>query len=66
MYGDDPVREAERHYAQQDRELERRPVCDECGHHIQDDWFYLINDEFICPDCLNNYYRKEVEDFMEG
>ena len=65
-FSDDPVRDAEQYYARQDRELERRPVCDECGHHIQADHFYWNDGKRICPECLETYYRKEVEDYMEG
>ena len=65
FYSDDPVRDAERHYAEQDRQLEKRPVCSECGEPVQHDFFFLINDEVICPDCLVSNYRKEVEDYIE-
>lgn len=63
-YSDDPVWDAERHQEDQDRRLEQRPVCSDCGHHVQDDHYYLINDEVICRDCLESNYRKETEDFI--
>ena len=62
---DDPARDAERLAEAQDRQLEQRPVCSECGHHIQADHYYDINGEVVCPECLENYYRKEVEDYIE-
>ena len=54
----------EQHEARQARELERLPICADCGEPIQDDHFYLINDDAICPNCLESGYRKEVEDFV--
>lgn len=53
------------HDREQTRQLERLPVCADCGEHIQDDHYYLINDEAICPDCLESGYRKETEDYFE-
>lgn len=52
------------HDAEQQRKLERLPICADCGEHVQDDHFYLINDEVICPDCLDSNYRKAVEDYV--
>lgn len=53
----------ERHDAEQQRLLNRLPQCYECSEPIQDEDCYLINDELICPDCLNSNYRKRTEDF---
>lgn len=64
-YSDDPVRDAERHAADQDRQLAKLPVCADCGGPVQDDHFYQINDEVICPNCMESNYRKNTEDFME-
>lgn len=65
MWTDDPVADAERYFAEQDREIEKLPVCADCGEHIQADHYYLINDEPICPDCLDAGYRKDTDDFFE-
>lgn len=46
-------------------QLRKRPICDVCGEHIQDEYFYHINGEFICEFCLDQFYRKETEDFTE-
>ena len=51
------------HDAEQDRWLQERPVCCWCDEHIQDDHYYLINDEACCPECLESYFRKEVDDW---
>ncbi len=55
----------EAHERDQQRQLERLPICADCGEPVQDDHFYLINDEVICPNCLEAGYRKEVEDYVE-
>lgn len=42
--------------------LKTRPVCAYCREHIQDRYYYLINDNPICEDCLDCYYREEIND----
>ena len=46
---------------ERERRLAERPVCDICDQPIQDDYFYLINGDQVCPDCLENEFRKEVD-----
>ena len=55
----------ERHDAEQQRQLQKLPVCTYCGEHVVDDFLYLINDEIICIDCLNDHFRKDIEDYIE-
>lgn len=64
FYSDDPERDLDRYLAAQDREIEKLPICSECGEPIQDEHFYLINDEPICSDCLESNYRKDTEDYV--
>lgn len=49
------------HERERERRLAERPVCDICDQPIQDDYFYLINGDQVCPDCLENEFRKEVD-----
>ena len=58
----DPTDAFERHDREQQRWLERRPKCDICGEHIQDEYCYMIGGETVCPECLENDYRVEIED----
>ena len=51
----------EAHERKQEAWRQSRPVCDHCGEHIQDDHCYNINGERLCPDCLNNYFREEID-----
>ena len=54
-----------RHEAEQEKHLKQQPVCADCDDHIQPGHYYQINDEAICPDCLDSNYRKETEDYFE-
>lgn len=58
FYTDDPIRDAERHQAAQDRQLAQLPVCADCDHPIQDETAYYINGEWICRDCMSTYERE--------
>jgi formylmethanofuran dehydrogenase subunit E len=51
----------EQHDRERERELQKLPKCDECMEHIQDDHYYVIGGEKICPACLDAYYRVEIE-----
>ena len=53
------------HDAEQERQLQKLPVCSCCDNPIQDEYFYQINDENLCVHCLNEYYRKDIEDYVE-
>jgi formylmethanofuran dehydrogenase subunit E len=53
------------HDAEQEAELLKLPECDYCGSKIQDDHFFLINDESICEGCLNDNFRKAVDDYVQ-
>lgn len=60
----DPAHEWDKHCDKQERELAKRQICSECDEPITDDYCYLINGEYICQDCMNDYYMVEtpVED----
>ena len=49
------------HEQEMERRLARLPVCDCCGEPIQDEFFYEIDCEKICPSCLELNYRRIVE-----
>ena len=64
MWTDNAVRDAERYYNDLDERLERRPVCDFCGEHIQEETYYCISHRLInvniCERCLEEF-REYVE-----
>ena len=64
FYTDNPLADFHNWDAQQQRKLDKLPKCAECDEPIQDDVYFLINDEPICSDCLNDNYKKRVEDYV--
>lgn len=40
--------------------MSERPLCDYCGEPVHDDHYYEINGDVICPDCMEEYFRKEL------
>ena len=64
FYTDDPARDFARWDAEQNRRLRRLPRCADCGEFVQEDSYFLINDEVICIACLE-HYRKLVGDYIE-
>lgn len=61
---DDPLRDFDRWDAEQARELDKLPECAECGEPIQTEECYEVNDELICPECLERNHRKWVDDYV--
>lgn len=59
---DDPLADFDRWDAAQARAEARLPRCDDCGKRITDR-FYLINGDYICADCMEANYGKDVDDF---
>lgn len=53
------------HEAEQERWLQTLPRCCECDEPIQTDELYEINDELICPQCMENNHKKWTENFCE-
>ena len=51
----------EAHEREREKRLAKRPVCDYCKEHIQDDFYYEINGENICEHCLDTFFRKETD-----
>lgn len=50
-----------RHEAEQQKRLKEFPVCGYCDEPIQDTFYYEIEGETICEDCLKTHFRKRVE-----
>ncbi len=60
MWTDDPVRDAERYFAEKDAELEKLPKCSECGEPIQSDYYWEFDGELYCESCLREH-RHSVD-----
>ena len=63
-YTNDPIADFNSWDAEQQKQLARLPLCADCDEPIQDDYYYLINDEPICQDCLDSNYRKDTDLFI--
>ena len=50
------------HEREMEQRLARRPVCSYCEQPIQDDFFYEIDCEKVCPECLELHFRRMVEE----
>ena len=53
----------EAHEAEQEKLLERLPVCRYCGEPIQDDHYFYIEGVIYCEDCMNEKYSRHIEDY---
>ena len=69
MYGtyptDNPAADYNRYQDKLQKELDKLPICYECGEPIQDEECYEINDELICPECLLKNHRKFTDDYTD-
>ena len=54
----------EAHERQQESLLDKLPECESCGKLIQDDYYFEIDNEILCEECMNQRYRKNTEDFV--
>ncbi len=54
----------EAHEREQEEALEKLPECDYCGEYIQDDYYFDINGDIVCEECLKKEFRKRVEDYI--
>lgn len=52
------------HDAEREAWLSKLPVCEICGHPIQDEHFYEINDEPVCEKCLDRHFRRETDNYI--
>ena len=62
MYTDNPIRDAEAYTQRQEAWLNRRPICCECGDHIQDDTLFLIADKIYCEKCMRREFERDIDD----
>lgn len=42
--------------------MNERPACDYCDRTITDAYYYEINGDAICQECLDQVFRKELDD----
>jgi formylmethanofuran dehydrogenase subunit E len=49
--------------AEQQEQLDKLPKCEHCEEPIQSNYYFEIEGAIICEDCLNDNFRKDVEDY---
>lgn len=63
LWTDDPARDAERYQVEMENEYRGHKTCDHCGVIFHaGDRYYLINNEELCPECMEDEYGKAVDD----
>lgn len=63
-FTDNPVKDAEVWLKEEDEWRESLPKCCNCQNPIDDDYFYDIEGDFYCFDCLKKLYRKDICEYM--
>ena len=44
-----------------------KPVCDYCDHVVPENFWYTINGDVICKQCLNDNFKQFLNDnFNQG
>ena len=57
MRTDNPLRDFLRSSTKQEEWLESRPLCDDCGEYIQDEYYFEIEGKKFCESCIKNYKK---------
>lgn len=67
MYTDDPARDFDRWDMEQARLEARLPVCEnpKCKKRINDDFYWEIDGEILCEQCVNERYRKYTDNYIQ-
>ena len=60
-YTDDPLADHAAYEAELARLEKEVPVCCYCNRPVMDDYYYEINDEVYCTECLDRHFKREVQ-----
>ena len=58
---DDPLYDYESYDKLCRKFLDKRPICCQCGEHIQDEYGYDFNGDWYCENCINTW-RKWINE----
>lgn len=58
----DPYADFDAWDREQQDAIERYPICEECGEHIQDEKHYIIGDKHYCCECVEEVYTDDYVD----
>ena len=64
----DPLDDFDRLDRKQAEYEARLPRCEEkkCGKRIDEDFYYEIDGEILCEECMKRRYRRSTEDYANG
>lgn len=65
-YTDDPIADFERWDSEQQRKLQKLPVCECCGEPIQQERAVYYNNQWCCEDCEDIFWFGIRVDFLES
>ena len=63
-FTDDPLKDFERYDAEREIALTKYPQCYFCGKHILEGRYYVIDEEIVCAECLDEFWGKDVDDYV--
>ena len=66
MYTDNPAIDFAYWDAEQVKAEALLPVCDDCGEAINDDYYYEVDGDILCEECMRHRYRRFTEDYIEN
>lgn len=59
-YTDNPLADHAAYEAELARLEAQVPICNYCGKPVAEDFYYEINDEVFCAECLEQHFRRKV------
>lgn len=64
----DPLDDFDRLDRKQAEYEARLPRCEgkKCGKRIDEDFYYEIDNEILCEECMKKRYQRSTEDFANG
>ena len=65
-YTDDPIRDFERHDAEQNKWLNSLPRCCKCDERIQEDDLFDVYGDLYCWDCAIKLFRKDTDNYINN
>lgn len=65
MFTNNPLADFHRFDAECEDRLERRPICECCKEHIQDDGAYETDDGLICEECMDGKISEWKNDHYQ-
>lgn len=64
MYCPDNLDAFYEHESDQQRMLDRCPICSDCGDPIQEAHLFNVNGDLFCFDCAKANFQRDTEDYV--